>query len=70
METEAHAPTRMAGSNAALAFNERLFRRALALIAFAGLALGVVAWGFDRSDFSDWCWALGTAPSSWACSSP
>jgi len=43
-------------------FNERLFRRALALIAFAGLAFGLIAWGFDRSDLAGWCWAAGTAP--------
>ncbi|HTR15023.1 MAG TPA: heavy metal translocating P-type ATPase, partial [Roseiarcus sp.] len=42
--------------------SERLFRRGLLAIAAAGLVLGLLAWGFGRSDWADWCWALGTAP--------
>jgi heavy metal translocating P-type ATPase len=57
-----NSPVRPAGSSKAAILSQRLFRRALALIAFAGLALGVVAWAFGRSDLADWCWALGTAP--------
>ena len=43
-----------------LIFNERLFRRALALIALLGLLVGFVAWYLGRSDWADWSWAVGT----------
>ena len=42
--------------------NERLLRRALAVIALAGLLLGLGAWGVGRSDWANWCWAAGTIP--------
>jgi heavy metal translocating P-type ATPase len=41
---------------------ERIFRRALIAIAFAGLAFGAVAWANGRSDVANWCWAAGTFP--------
>ncbi len=50
------------GRDNAFTLSERYFRRALASIAAAGLALGLLAWGFGRSDLANWCWALGTAP--------
>jgi|SRR5271166_2211924 len=62
MTNVAPARARAAGMKGAPAVAERSFRRALALIAFAGLALGVLAWAFGRSDLADWCWAAGTAP--------
>jgi cation transport ATPase len=43
-------------------FSERLFRRALIVIALVGLVLGLVAWFVGRSDWSSWCWAGGTIP--------
>ena len=43
-----------------LIFNERLFRRALALIALLGLLVGFVAWYLGRSDWANWSWAVGT----------
>jgi heavy metal translocating P-type ATPase len=43
-------------------FGERLFRRALLLIALAGLLLGGVAAAFGRSEWASWCWAGGTIP--------
>jgi P-type E1-E2 ATPase len=45
-----------------VALNDRLFRRALVLIAVAGLLLGLVAWSLGRSDLANWCWAGGTIP--------
>ena len=50
------------GRDNAFTLSERYFRRALASIAAAGLALGLLASGFGRSDLANWCWALGTAP--------
>ncbi len=44
------------------ALSERLFRRALVLIAVAGLLLGLLAWLLGRSDVANWCWAGGTIP--------
>ena len=41
---------------------ERLFRRALLLIALAGLALGGAAAALGRSEWASWCWAGGTIP--------
>jgi heavy metal translocating P-type ATPase len=43
-------------------FSERLFRRALIVIALVGLVLGLVAWFIGRSDWASWCWAGGTIP--------
>jgi hypothetical protein len=42
--------------------SERVFRRALIVIAIAGLLLGLVAWAMDRRDLANWCWAAGTIP--------
>jgi heavy metal translocating P-type ATPase len=42
--------------------SERLFRRALVLIAVTGLLLGLLAWALGRSDVASWCWAGGTIP--------
>ena len=42
--------------------NERLFRRALVVVALAGLLLGLVAWFVGRRDWANWCWAAGTIP--------
>ncbi len=42
--------------------DERLFRRALVVIAFAGLFLGLLAWSIGRSELAKWCWAGGTIP--------
>ena len=38
------------------------FRRSLALIAVIGLALGLLAWAFGRSNLASWLWAAGTIP--------
>lgn len=43
-------------------FTERFLRRALVVLAVAGLALGLVAWGLGRRDLANWCWAGGTIP--------
>jgi heavy metal translocating P-type ATPase len=45
-----------------ITLSERTFRRALVLIAVAGLSLGLLAWSLGRSDLAGWCWAGGTAP--------
>ena len=45
-----------------LLVNERLFRRALVVIALAGLVMGLGAWFVGRSDLAKWCWAGGTIP--------
>jgi len=45
-----------------LLLNERLFRRALVVIALAGLVIGLGAWFAGRSDWASWCWAGGTIP--------
>ena len=42
--------------------SERVFRRALVLIAVAALLLGLLAWALGRSDVANWCWAGGTIP--------
>jgi heavy metal translocating P-type ATPase len=41
---------------------ERMFRRALIVIALGGLVFGAVAWANGRSDVANWCWAAGTLP--------
>src|SRR5271169_1950057 len=56
------SPARGAGSRGEAALSERLLRRALFVIAVAGLLLGLLAWGWGGSDLADWCWAGGTAP--------
>jgi len=56
------SPARVAGSRGEAALSERLLRRALFVIAVAGLLLGLLAWGWGGSDLADWCWAGGTAP--------
>ena len=43
-------------------FTERFLRRALVVLAVAGLALGLVTWGLGRRDLANWCWAGGTVP--------
>ena len=45
-----------------LLVNERLFRRALVVIALAGLVMGLGAWFAGRGDLAKWCWAGGTIP--------
>src|SRR5262249_43447067 len=42
--------------------SERVFRRALVLIAVVGLLLGLLAWALGRSDVANWGWAGGTIP--------
>ena len=42
--------------------NERLFRRALVVIALAGLVMGLGAWFAGHNDWANWCWAGGTIP--------
>lgn len=44
------------------ASNHRLFRRALIVIALAGLVLGGAAWAVGRGEMAKWCWAAGTLP--------
>ncbi len=46
----------------ALLLSERLFRRALIVIALAGLSLGLAAQIAGRSDLAGWCWVGGTVP--------
>ena len=41
---------------------ERAFRRALIVVALAGLFSGAAAWANGRSDLASWCWAAGTVP--------
>lgn len=41
---------------------ERFFRRALIVVALAGLILGLVAWILGREDLSGWAWTAATAP--------
>lgn len=41
---------------------ERFWRRALVVIALAGLGLGVAAWTAGRADIAGWLWAGGTLP--------
>ncbi len=41
---------------------ERVLRRALIVIALGGLVIGLLAWGFGRSEIAWWAWAAGTAP--------
>ena len=41
---------------------ERAFRRALIVVALAGLFSGAAAWANARSDLASWCWAAGTVP--------
>jgi len=43
-------------------WSERFFRRALVVIALAGLILGLAARGAGRADLAAWCWAGGTIP--------
>ena len=45
-----------------LLLNERQFRRALVVIALAGLVTGLGAWFSGRGDLANWCWAGGTVP--------
>jgi len=41
--------------------NERLFRRALALVALAGLFAGLFfLFGLGRIEWANWCWVVGT----------
>ena len=48
---------------------ERLFRRALIVIALGGLIIGLIAWGVGRNELAWWAWAAGTVPVVQACSS-
>ena len=41
---------------------ERFLRRALIVVALAGLVLGLVAWALGRKDLAGWIWASGTVP--------
>ena len=41
---------------------ERLFRRALIVIALGGLIIGLIAWGVGRNELAWWAWAAGTVP--------
>src|SRR6516164_683946 len=50
------------GTEVAWLRSERVFRRALIAIAFAGLILGFVIWFAGRSDLAEWCWIGGTIP--------
>ena len=43
-------------------FSERLLRRALIVIALAGLIVGGLAWAGGHRDIANWCWAAGTVP--------
>ena len=43
-------------------FTEKLLRRALVILAVAGLVLGLIAWALGRNDLANWCWAGGTVP--------
>src|SRR5579883_682774 len=43
-------------------FAERLFRRALVVIALGSLFFGLGAWLTGQSDFASWCWVGGTIP--------
>ena len=45
-----------------LLVNERLFRRALVVIALAGLVIGLGSWFAGHNDWANWCWAGGTIP--------
>ena len=42
--------------------NERIFRRALVIVAITGLVVGLDAWFSGRGDLAKWCWASGTIP--------
>jgi heavy metal translocating P-type ATPase len=41
---------------------ERFVRRALIVIAFGGVAFGLLAWAVGHNDLANWIWATGTAP--------
>jgi heavy metal translocating P-type ATPase len=43
-------------------WSERLFRRALIIIALAGLIFGFVAWFRGKGNLAEWCWIGGTIP--------
>jgi cation transport ATPase len=45
-----------------LLVNQRLFRRALVVIALAGLVIGLGSWFAGHNDWANWCWAGGTIP--------
>ena len=36
---------------------ERLFRRALIVVALGGLVLGLLAWAMGRGELANWIWA-------------
>ena len=42
--------------------DDRLLRRALVVLAIAGLLAGLTAWFSGRDDVARWCWAAGTIP--------
>jgi heavy metal translocating P-type ATPase len=42
--------------------SERILRRALVVVALAGLFAGLLAWVAGRGDLANWCWAGGTIP--------
>ncbi len=41
---------------------ERVLRRALIIVALAGLGLGLLMWSFGRTGDAKWIWAAGTFP--------
>jgi heavy metal translocating P-type ATPase len=41
---------------------DRILRRALIVIALAGLSLGILAWAAGRDTLAGWIWAAGTFP--------
>ena len=41
---------------------ERFLRRALIVVALAGLVFGLVAWALGREGLSGWIWASAAAP--------
>ena len=63
-EIELHATTPSLCETARMLtfLTERFLRRALIVIAFGGLVLGLLAWGIGRGELANWIWAAGTAP--------
>ena len=62
MSFDARNSTSSGISRMSTILTERLFRKALIVIALGGLIFGLLVWAIGRGELANWIWAAGTAP--------